>query len=186
MANVLHKTTLEFRGSVNGPDYDPAVWLINPPGLTALLESGVPSKNWKIVNDTDVTSFTTQEIEDRDFPISKEDKFAAIDARTDALCSLGFEFPAQSGQRFSLSPMSQLKLLGLDSLRNDVNLVYPIAYNTIDDNDLFSITDATMMHIFFLTAVGTYRAVIDAGTNLKTSVRAATTVAEVNAVQDTR
>lgn len=30
MANVLNKTTLEFRRSVNTPDYDEADWLINP------------------------------------------------------------------------------------------------------------------------------------------------------------
>ena len=30
MANVINRTTLEIRMSVNTPDYDPAEWLINP------------------------------------------------------------------------------------------------------------------------------------------------------------
>jgi hypothetical protein len=49
MASVLNRTTKEFRGSVNtpdyDPDYDPADWIINP-DLSAV--SGEPNKYWII------------------------------------------------------------------------------------------------------------------------------------------
>jgi hypothetical protein len=45
MASVLNRTTKEFRGSVNTPDYDPADWIINP-DLSAV--SGEPNKYWII------------------------------------------------------------------------------------------------------------------------------------------
>jgi hypothetical protein len=46
MANVIHRTTGEYRLSVNTPEYDPAVWLINPQ-----LPAGVPQKYWKVDGD---------------------------------------------------------------------------------------------------------------------------------------
>lgn len=49
MADVLQRTTKEQRFSVHTPDYDPAIWIINPDlsGVT-----GVPKKYWKIDGDT--------------------------------------------------------------------------------------------------------------------------------------
>lgn len=48
MANVLHRTTKEFRASVNTPDYPPAQW-IHEPNLTAVADFA--SKYWLIVGD---------------------------------------------------------------------------------------------------------------------------------------
>ena len=45
MANVLNRSTLEYRKSVNTPEYDPAQWLINP--ALPLCER----KYWKILED---------------------------------------------------------------------------------------------------------------------------------------
>ena len=87
--------------------------------------------------------------------VAKRSKFAAIDANTGRLISRGFAF---AGQRFSLSLPAQATLLGIDHARNDAALVYPIAYNTIDDSEVFLIPDAATAHGFFLTALGTYRA----------------------------
>lgn len=49
MANVLQRTTLELRFSVNTPDYDPSIWIINP-DLSNVV--GVPKKYWKIEGNT--------------------------------------------------------------------------------------------------------------------------------------
>lgn len=57
MANVLHRTTMEFRPSVNTPDYDPADWLISP-DLTIVRT--VPRKYWTIQGDTLVEMDATQ------------------------------------------------------------------------------------------------------------------------------
>jgi len=49
MADVLQRTTKEQRFSVHTPDYDPAIWIINP-DLSGVV--GVPKKYWKIEGDT--------------------------------------------------------------------------------------------------------------------------------------
>lgn len=48
MANVLNRTTMQFRPSVNTPDYDPADWLISP-DLTII--NTVPARYWTIKAD---------------------------------------------------------------------------------------------------------------------------------------
>jgi hypothetical protein len=119
------------------------------------------------------------------FPLSesKQMKFDEIDARTGQLIDVGFSYV---GKRFSLSASAQSSLIGIDHARSDPALTYPINWNTIDDLDFHALADANDAHGFFLTAFGTYRAVLDAGTGLKDQVRAATTRAEVEAVVDPR
>lgn len=113
----------------------------------------------------------------------KAAKIAAIDARTEELISLGYTF---AGNRFSLSIHAQTTLLGLDMTRNDPAMVYPIEFNTLDDGGVQILNNATDAHNLYLTAVGTVRAHRDSGTAYKSLVRAATTLAEVDAVVDTR
>jgi hypothetical protein len=116
----------------------------------------------------------------------KAAKFAAIDERTVDLIRRGFEFPPGSGQRFSLSNEAQSLLLGAYQSRNDPLFTYPISWNTLDDSGVLEIPDAETLHLFYLQATGTVRARRDSGTALKSQVRAATTTAEVAAVEDTR
>ena len=57
MANVLHRTTLQYRASVNTPDFDPAVWIVNP-DMSAV--ANVPPKHWKVTGNT-VSQMTAAE-----------------------------------------------------------------------------------------------------------------------------
>lgn len=114
---------------------------------------------------------------------AKAAKFASIDARTDELIASGFTF---ASKQFSLSQAAQSRLMGINQVRDDENVTYPIKWNTIDDSDTYSIPDSATVLSFYLTAVGTYRTHVDSGTALKDQVRAATTVAEVDAVVDNR
>lgn len=57
MADVLHRSTLEYRKSVNTPDFSPADWIINP-DLSAI--KGVARKYWRIDGDR-VVEMTAQE-----------------------------------------------------------------------------------------------------------------------------
>jgi len=57
MANVVNKTTAEFRRSVNTPDYDPIEWIINP-DLSSV--KSVDKKYWKVKGDT-VVEMTKEE-----------------------------------------------------------------------------------------------------------------------------
>ena len=114
---------------------------------------------------------------------AKTNKFDQIDSKTNSLINNGFTFASKT---FSLSLAGQSTLLGLDLLRNDIALTYPIYYNSIDYNDVLEITDSITVHNMVLTAVGTYRAHKDSGTALKDQVRAATTVAGVEGIVDNR
>jgi hypothetical protein len=49
MADVVHRTTVEYRKSVDTVGYDPAVWIHNP-NLSALV--AVPQKYWKVSGDS--------------------------------------------------------------------------------------------------------------------------------------
>jgi hypothetical protein len=115
--------------------------------------------------------------------VAKSLKAAAIDARTEALISEGFTF---SSKQFSLSVNSQLKLIGAFAARSDPAMTYPIKWNNKDDTDTISIADAAGLLSFYLTGVAAMRGHLDSGTALKDDVRAASTVAEVEAITDTR
>lgn len=113
-------------------------------------------------------------------------KIAEIDARTEELIAQGFEFPPASGQRFSLSTNAQRTLLAADVMRDDPSFTYPVNWNTLDDTGVLTVADSATLHNFVLTAVGTVRSILDAGTALKDAVRAATSRAEIDAVVDNR
>lgn len=57
MANVLKKTTLEYKESVNTPDYPSSDWLINP-DMSAVVN--VPRKYWKLVGNNVVEMTQTE------------------------------------------------------------------------------------------------------------------------------
>lgn len=114
---------------------------------------------------------------------AKKLKYKAIDKRTDELIAAGFTY---GGKQFSLAATAQMKMVGTHEVKDDPALTYPIEWNTIDDNDTISLADATDLHNFYLTGVGTMRATLDSGTALKGLVRVATTKAEIDAVVDPR
>lgn len=110
-------------------------------------------------------------------------KEAAINLKTDAMIAAGFMY---NSKNFSLSIESQSKMTAAYQIRNEPAMVWPIRWNTRDDQDAHELVDAAELAVFYMTAVGTIRAILDSGTALKDAVRAATTVAEVDAVVDPR
>jgi len=119
-------------------------------------------------------------------PQAKLDKYGEIDVRTDELIAAGFEYPADSGHRFSLSEEGQLNLLGVYNAKDSPAMTYPIIWPTIEDDYDLSVTDAAMVESFYLTALGTVRAVRDSGTVLKDQVRSLTTLPAVESFVDPR
>lgn len=111
----------------------------------------------------------------------KQLKFAQIDARTDCIFELGFEW---EGARYSLTMEAQAKLLGF-LVGRDV-LYYPIRYNSIDDESFVDIPDKDVALQFVFHAMGTARAILDSGTDIKDSIRSATSVDEIDAANDPR
>jgi hypothetical protein len=115
--------------------------------------------------------------------VAKQAAFATIDKKTDEIIARGFPF---AGKVFSTSIEAQARMLGMDMLRTDPNMQFPITWNVMDDTDSLQIADADTAHAFVLTGIGYYRAAIDSGSALKAAVRAATTLAAVEAVTDAR
>jgi hypothetical protein len=113
----------------------------------------------------------------------KQLRYNEIDCKSQELISNGFIYQSKT---FSLSTTAQINILGLDEVRNDPALTYPIIYNTIDDLETYDIIDATNLHNMYLSALATKKGILDSGTNLKNSVRNCTTEAEVDAIIDNR
>lgn len=109
-----------------------------------------------------------------------------IDARTVQLIDVGFEYPADSGNIFSLSLEAQAKMTAAHCVRDDPLMAYPQRWNTRDNSGAVTVADSAALHAFYMTAIGTVRFHLDSGTALKDSIRAATTRAEVDAVVDNR
>ncbi len=116
-------------------------------------------------------------------PLYKERKFVSIDKRTGELIAAGFTF---AGKQFSLSTNAQNTFTGLYAIRDEPALSFPVKVNTLDDDGFVELTEPDDVRQFYLTAVSTYRAHLDAGTALKDAVRAATTSAELDAIKDPR
>ena len=116
----------------------------------------------------------------------KAKKLEDIDKRTKQLIAQGFEFPAASGQIFSLSADAQRSIQGLNHARDLPEFTFPVEWNTEDDTGKISIADSATAHNFFLVALATYRGHLDSGTPIKDQVRTAATTADVDAVTDSR
>jgi hypothetical protein len=119
-------------------------------------------------------------------PVLKARRFAEIEARTDQLIALGFEYPPASGNFYSLDLASQLRTLGVDHSKDFPELTYPVRWSTVNKMEAVDLANAAATRGFFLTALGTLRGRIDSGTVLYDAIRAATTKAEIDAVVDTR
>lgn len=117
------------------------------------------------------------------FERNRKARIVEVDARTDQLVAAGFTY---ASKQFSLTLTSQMKMVGAHAAKDDPAMVYPIVWNTLTDDDTYSIADAADLHAFYLTAVGTLRAHLDSGTDLKNSIRAATTQVALNGIVDNR
>ncbi len=182
MMNVLNRTTLEYIKSANEAIYPTASW-IHDPDMSSV--SGVPSRYWKIVGDA-VQEMTAAEKDSNHLTTVQQEKMAEIDVHTTELILGGFEYPASSGGYFSLSMEAQSNLEGLHQVRDDTSIAYPVEWNHIDNADKLSLADSDAVSAFYLTALGVVRGHRDSGTSLKDQVRAATTVAAVEAISDNR
>ena len=91
-----------------------------------------------------------------------------------------------NGFAMSLSEKAQTNILALYSTKDDVHLIYPILFNTKDDLNTFDAADPNTIADMYYTALATKKAKLDSGTVLKSKVRDATTVFEVDAVEDNR
>jgi hypothetical protein len=84
MADVIHKTTLEYRRSVNTPDFPEEFW-VHSPDMSAVVS--VPSRYWKLSGSA-VVEMTTGEkvaVDDAIAAASQSAAKSAADAAIDGL-----------------------------------------------------------------------------------------------------
>lgn len=184
MATVLNRSTKELLDSVHTPDYDTPEWLINP-DLSAV--EGVPNKYWSIHGD-DVTEMTPEEkaaVDAADLEPYKQAKVDQIDARTAELILEGFEF---DGNFFSMSEAAQRNWAGMGTVLALGMLSFPMQISTKDEGSY--VLQSQEHCLQFLGTYMMYQAhpnyPLTQGRILKAQVTAATTKAEVDAVEDTR
>lgn len=186
MSSALHRTTLKLVTSVNTPDYPTGTWVINPDMSPV---AAVPTKYWKLTGDalSEMSQAEKDVVDAADFPAYKQAKNAAIDQRTVELINQGFLY---SSKVFSLSSSAQSYWNGLGNLAANGLLTepddFPMTVNTLDDTDTHDIVNIANAIGLFAAAAATIKGHLASGTALKTQVRAATTVAEVDAVVDSR
>lgn len=173
MGYVVNRTTGEYLQSVNEPDYDPGDWLINP-DLSPV--SGVPERHWKVETDA-VAEMTDAEKAVIDKPIRR----AEIDAKTSELIGEGV---VEDAKTISLSQEAQTNWVSLHIAAS--GLSYPYELMSLDDKGVVSFADVAALQAFCVKAIVVTQGHRDTGKDLKKSVNAATTIAELDLVVDNR
>lgn len=181
MALVVNKTTFQCIYSANTPEYPTADWLHNPDvsGVAAQPDKAYWKVSGNAVVEQDATEKAATDLGRLD--ALKAARIEEIQERTGELRDEGFSY---SGKQFGLSPRSVDMLEGVIIAKD--SLSYPQTWNTLDELGSHDLADAAEVEVFFMTALGTYKAIQDAGSALKASIRAATTKAELDAVVDNR
>lgn len=123
----------------------------------------------------------------------KELKIDAIDYRSRELIQQGY---LVNGKSFSLSDQAQNNLAGVQSAILAHTLAgtiaqfeaayFPIVFNTLDDQGDALIANVAEFQQYYTAAFMAVKTKLDGGTALKAAVRAAGTLADLNAVVDTR
>jgi hypothetical protein len=111
-------------------------------------------------------------------PAGEAERRAAItkvDASVASQLAQGFEWPAGSGQRLSLSDHGQAKIHEAYVMR--AFLVFPIRWSTLNDLSFVTIADANELEQVAVAMVQTVQAVLHAATDAKIVINNSTTPA---------
>ena len=181
MADVLHRTSKQFKRSVNTAVYPVGTWIHDPDFANV---QGVAKKHWKITGDViSEMNQAEKDVVDVDPTLladAKATKFAAINANTRTLIAQGFAYEAKT---FSLSAEAQRNWW---SYRNATELSFPLRINILDDSDAHDFANYAAIEDARAIAISTRDGHLASGTALKDLVRAETTVSGVEAIEDNR
>lgn len=112
---------------------------------------------------------------------ARAEAFAQIDERTTALINAGFVF---EGIVFSCSVKAQVRYSTMLMMAG--TLPYPLAINSLDDQESLDLVDANHTTGFCLAALNHVKGSVDSGTTQKNAVRAMTEVSDVLGFTDPR
>lgn len=110
----------------------------------------------------------------------------SVDDNTGNLIAQGFEFPADSGQRFSSSVVAQANWNTLTAMAASGTMPFPTEMPFIDDSGELAINNAEELAAWGTTGAGRVLGIRSAGSVLKKQLREMTTRAQLEAFKDTR
>ena len=153
----------------------------------AFIVQGVPEKYWMDDGEGNIVEMDAGEkavVDSGLLEAAKSKKEAAIDLKTSEKITAGF---AYDGHNFSLSDQAQMNIVGMVEPIKLGWITFPhkMSTNETDDPEYIVETEADFYAIY-QQAVGTVKAWMDSGRDLKKLVAACTTVAEVEAIVDPR
>lgn len=181
MANHLHKSTLEYRASWDPPPGDAANWIRNP-----TLPEGCASWDEVVVEGDTIRAPNESELAARAIEAlatAKLWKMREIDARTGEIIESGsvtvngVAIFAGLTNQVSLQSLQQLVTRGVATWPQPISAVGGGSYTITSQADMDRV--AGLVAVFVMTTKA-------AGRTLRAAVLAATTLAEVAAVEDTR
>jgi len=136
---------------------------------------------WRYDANAGTFSPDASELSPAELDAYKDARCDAINARSDALIEEGFVL---NGIRFALDQKATNRLLGLMIL--GTSAPFPIPWGNIDDSEFVTLSNAADVQAMFAAASHAEAVAGLSGQALKQAVRAATTRAQVDAVQDNR
>ncbi len=116
----------------------------------------------------------------------KLDRVEEIDAKTAELISKGFEYPASSGNIFSMSQNAQINWAGLLATFQAGLLALPITVITADDQTTYSIVDEADLLGFVGAALAHKNTYLQGGLTLKSMVTSAVDAPALDTIADNR
>lgn len=182
MANHLHKTTLEYRASWDPESGDAASWIRNP-----TLPDGCSSWGEVVVDGDTIRAPNESELAARavvKLAAAKAAKVAAIDARTSEIVTGGLVVAAGKSISTSLAATQNLQDLAIGSSLPGV-ISFPQAVSTLDGGS-YTIVDVSDLVRIAALLRDHKLSTLGSGRTLRAAVLAATTLAEVAAVEDAR
>ena len=193
MAIAVSKTTKEIRRKANTPDYliggkfyDGGDWAINPAGVDTVEKTDPLYVDYnEITNAFFEMSQAQKDAVDSDrLDDLKSKRMGEIDEKTKELIFAGFEYPAKSGDVFSMSFANQLLISNIPATKN--MLTYPWGVTTKDNLKTIQIADAIEMDAYYTAAFTHMTTTKASGETLRAQVRASTTRAQIDAIIDNR
>jgi hypothetical protein len=189
MANVINKTTMEVRLSVNTPDFPETEWAIN----TDISLLGTTSQNrLKFDSNFNLILKSAEEIvitEAAELTQIKLDYLSIVNDAGEAYIvkGPGVEYPPGSGMHLSVSQNAQLKWMGLAAIADQweaMGRTWPIRVRTIDDAYYVDVPDADSVRTVFAMMANFINQVLDGSELVKVVINLATTKEEVIAATD--
>ncbi len=182
MSNVIHRTTLMQKFSVNTPDYPVTDWIINP-DLSAL--AAVLKKYWKIVGGAvlEMTQAEKDTVDSNALAGQKTSWITAMQAKTTALRDGGY---THLGEPYSLEPDVLTRIVAAAERKDAGRLTFPLKVSNATGTVVTSLVDAAAVEAWIQDAHTRMRELHDDEVGLIEQAVAAVDKAALDTIVDNR